>query len=433
MLALVCVLPCLSAFPEATKSVTRIGLADALARAREGNAGLLSERLAASIARERARYSWNAFLPSLSLGASLRNAHGLAGSAPAAREGTSLEASAGLSLTLTAGIPEARRQADIARDAALLSLSDAEAIVERDVKTAYYLLLADRDALALAEGDRALAVRQADYVRKNYESGLASELELLEARYAAASGEPKIDEARRAYRQACGEFALLLGMEPSEEVELTDSLEGDPRPVLLPEPVDSYVERARAVLSAKYALETAKSVRREGALTQRAPTLGLSESVGVANLEDGPRAPDYGTLTLSVSVPLNGYVRGSKEWLAGRERDAAIRKAEIELGSARREVLLRIRSLVELLEGKFLAIKLAAMNERLAERAYELSGQGYRAGLVKQTDYDGARQRLLQAKLSAVSAGYDYRIGVIELGYYLGLSEEETCGGEGSR
>ncbi len=414
-------------------SVTRLGLEESLARAREGNASLLSERLAASVAQERARYSWNAFLPSLTLGGTLRNVHELAGSAPPSRGGTSLEVSAGLSLTLTAGIPEARRQSGLARDAALLSLSNAESVVERDVKTAYYLLLADRDALELAEGDRALANRQAEYVRKNYESGLASELELLQARYAAAANEPKIDEARRAYRQACREFAILLGIEPTGDIELTDTLETNPRPVRLPDPPGSYVERSYSVRSARYALETAKSERRAGLLVQRAPTVSLSESVGVSNLEDGPRAPDYGTFSLSVSIPLNGYIAGSREWLSANERETAVLKAGIALERARRETFLLVQGLVERLEGRYRSIDLAAMNERLAARAYELSGQGYRAGLVTQTEYDGARQRLLEARLAALTAGYNYKIGVIELAHGLGLTEAEVCGGEAGR
>ncbi len=434
MSAILTAILCVEAVSDAPpESVTRIGLDEALARAREGNAILLTERLSASLAGERARYSWNAFLPSFSLGAALRNAHGLAGSPPAGREGTSLEVSAGISLTLTAGIPEKRKQADLARDTAFLSLSGAESAVERDVKTSYYLLLADRDALELAEGDRALATRQAEYVRKNYESGLASELELLQARYAAASVEPKIEEARRAYRQAVREFAMLLGIEPTGDVELTDSLEANPRPVRLPAPVASYVERANAVRSARNALETAKSESRAESLTQRAPTVSLSESVGVANLEEGFRAPDYGTFTLSVAVPLNGYVPGSREWLSLREGASAIRKAEIALERARRETASLLQGLVERLEGLYRAIDLATMNVRLAERAYELSGQGYRAGLVKQTEHDDARQRLLEARLAALTAGYKYKIGVIELAHGLGLSEEAVCGGEAGR
>ena len=416
--------------PPSAGSPVRLSLEAALELARAGNATLLSERLSASIAADRARHSWNAFLPSLALGASYRNVHDLRDNGENSRSASSFDVSAGISLTLAAGLLETRKQASLFSDAANLSLSYAEATAARDVTVAYYLLLADRDALALAEGDNALAKRQAEFVRKNYESGLASELELLQSRYTVASGEPKIDEARRAFRQSCREFSLLLGLEPAADIELTDRLETDPRPVRLPEPVEAYGERGYAVKAARVALEVAKSERRAGLLAGRAPSVSLGESVSIADMEDGFHAPDAGTFTLSVSVPLNGYVPGSKEWLAGRERDAAIRQAELDLARARRESLSRILGLVERLDGLYRAIELARMSERLAERTQELSGQGYRAGLVTQTEFDIARQRLLEARLEAVTAAYRYKIGVVELAHGLGIDEATAYGGE---
>lgn len=414
-------------------SPVRLSLEESLAFARAGNAALLSERLSTSIASNRAKYSWNAFLPSLSLGATFRNTHDLAGGSNSDRIGNSFDASAGLSLTLTSGVVETRKQLGLFRDAANLSLLNEEAKTERDVKVAYYFLLADRDALELADGDIALAKRQAEFVRKNYESGLASELELLQSRYTVASGEPKIDEARRAFRQSCREFALLLGIEPSGDIELTDRLEADPRPVRLSEPVEAYVERGYAVQAARTAVEIARSERRAGLLTRRGPTVSLSESIGIANLDEGFHAPETGTFTLSVAIPLNGYVPGSKEWLSGQEQETVIRQTEISLAQARRESLSRIHGLIERVDGLFRAIELAAMNERLAERTHELSGQGYRAGLVTQTEHDIARQRLLEARLVAVTAAYQYKIGIIELAHGLGVSESEVCAGEAGR
>ncbi|HPX14440.1 MAG TPA: TolC family protein [Treponemataceae bacterium] len=86
---------------------------DAVGLALENNSSVQRERLAESVARARSAASWNAFLPDISLSAALRNVHELAGLDDTVRPdptGTDLSASAGIRLSLQAGVGETLRQ-----------------------------------------------------------------------------------------------------------------------------------------------------------------------------------------------------------------------------------------------------------------------------------------------------------------------------------
>jgi outer membrane protein TolC len=407
-------------------------LEDALGLAKRANASLILEGLTTRAAERRASRWWNLFVPSASLGVSARNVHSLGGNDGPAQSGTSVTATAGLQLSLGPSARETILQTSLTRDAALLSLAERERFVAREVKKSYYALLADREALSLAEVDLELAARQAELVKKNYDSGLASELSLLEATYAAAAIEPKIQEGRRAYRSALRSFAILLGLEPSASLELAGSLAALANPAPATGDLSSLVEAAPSVRVASLELKRAESVFRAARLQRYGPTISASEAVSTQDLDEGLSPPRNGTFSLSVTIPLNGYLPFSKETLSSLDAADSVARAAEELSLARKESHARILALSESLEGFSQGMELAAMNERLATRAYELSGQGYRSGLVTQTDLDSARQRLLESRLASLTAALRYETGLIDLAHELGVSERDLCAKEPS-
>ena len=66
------------------------------------------------------------------------------------------------------------------------------------------------------------------------------------------------------------------------------------------------------------------------------------------------------------------------------------------------------------------------MNETIAERAYQLSQEGYRAGLVSQTDMENSRQQMVSAQLSGSTSQSQYLVGVGNLANALGLQVQDV-------
>ena len=151
---------------------------DAVRLALENNSSVQRERLAESVARARSAASWNAFLPDISLSAALRNVHELAGLDDTVRPdptGTDLSASAGIRLSLQAGVGETLRQTELEKNRAEIVRTDAEASVVRAVKTSYYAIATEQRRLELYGKNLELAQREAAMVQKNYNAGLAIE------------------------------------------------------------------------------------------------------------------------------------------------------------------------------------------------------------------------------------------------------------------
>ena len=403
---------------------------DAVRLALENNSSVQRERLAETVARARSAASWNAFLPDISLSAALRNVHELAGLDDTVRPdptGTDLSASAGIRLSLQAGVGETLRQTELEKNRAETVRTDAEASVVRAVKTSYYAIATEQRRLELYGKNLELAQREAAMVLKNYNAGLASELSLLQAQYAAASLEPDLLQTRQEFAQTLRAFNILLGIDPDTSVVFTDTLEHNFPEVCLPVDVPERIELRADVTTARIARDAAVSRRRAGTLNRYAPSVTLSESAGVSDLQDGFSAPETGTFTLSVAIPLNGYIPGSETRIDAKELDAAVEKAEIALKDARTEAREEIRSLFDTLNRLQKSIEITRLNETVAVRAYELSREGYESGLVALTDLDEARQKSLEARFSMLNAVYLYKAALIELAYALTIEESELC------
>lgn len=406
-----------------------LSIAQAIELARLGNASLKKMRLERDIAVLKEKNAWNAFLPAIALSGSLRNTHSLGGSTTVPT-GTEIGASAGLSLQLQPAVRESLRQTALAREISELSYDALERDVLLSVHTAYYNLLADREGLALAEKDFQLAGSQAAYVQKKYDNGLVSELSYLQAKYAADSLEPKLMDQRRSYRQAVRNFCALIALPPDTEITLVDALDHNFRPVTISCTLDDFLARRSDVRLALLNITLAQSARTGATLNRYGPTVSLSENFQASGLQDELNMPETGTFTLSVSIPLNGYIPGSKERINAREKEAAVESATIAfeqtLVSARNEALSQMDQLDQL----YRSMEITRENERIASRAWNLSVQGFESGLVDQNDLDSARQKMLNARLAVLRAGYAYKAGLLQLSAALGLDESELCGME---
>lgn len=407
-----------------------LSVEDAVQLALENNSEILKARLSERVARAHASSSWNVFLPDISLTAALRNVHELAGLKDSTRQdtlGNDMSASAGLRLTLQPGVREILLQTGLEKEQQELLRTEVEASVSRMVKKSYFAIATERRRLELYEKNLELAKREAGLVQRNYNAGLASELTLLQARYAAASLEPDLLQVRQEFEQTLRAFNILLGIESDTAVVFTDSIEHNFPEVCLPEDVAVRIEERADVATARIALERAMSRRRAATLNRYAPSVSLSESASVSDLQNGFSAPETGTFTLSVAIPLNGYIPGSATRMDAKELDAVVEQAELALNDTRIQAQEEVRELTDTLNRLQKSIELTRMNETVAVRAYELSREGYESGLVTQTDLDEARQKSLEARFSVLNAMYLYKAALIELAHALIMEESELC------
>ncbi len=412
----------------ALDTVIQEGLAVTLEEARSlaltGNADLRSQRLSLDSARRSSQSRWNAFLPGISLNGGISNSHGITdGSASS----WGWNASSGLTLSLTAGIPVQMRLAALGYELAQTNYQMQLQTVMASVASSFYNLVAEAQSLAILADNVELTRQQYEQARSDYNRGLASELEMLRSQYAYVSAGPQLERAKSQYQSNLAAFQILVGSQrplvPAGDVLL--------RRLNLPSPEDlsrTHLEGRLDVIRGRQVLREAELGRTAAALSALAPSVSLSESfsMGPAGGRMDGEPSVSGRFSVSVSIPVDGFIPGSPENLsvkrAGDTVEAAQLSLETILSKAHQDIVAKA-SEVELLWN---AIAVASLNESIAERAYQLSQEGWRAGLVSQTDLEDTRQQMVSAQLAAGTSRSQYLVGVGSLADALGLTVEQV-------
>lgn len=414
----------------AAEQVRYISLEEAQQLALEGNATLRSQQLSLEASKREAQSRWNSFLPGISLSGSLSNSHNIyspsVSSAGAGGTGGnsswSWGASAGLNLSLTAGIPVQMQLASLRYELAQTNYESQRQSILSSVASSFYNLLTSTKNLTVLEDNVSLTRQQYEQARLNYNRGLTSELDMLRAQYAALSAEPQLDKARSQYESDLAAFQLLIGSQekyiPQGEFLLQE--------LRLPEAqdlVDSYLENRLDVIQKRQSLREAELSKTAQVLSAKAPSISLSENIRLSptgsSMSGTPSVS--GSFSVGVSIPVDGYIPGSSKSLSVDKSKDAVETAQINLettlAQARQDIINKASN-VKLL---WHSVEIAKLNETIAERSYQLSQEGYGAGLVSQTDMENSRQQMVSAQLAGSTSQSQYLAGVEQLAIALGL------------
>ena len=421
-----------------------ITLEEAQKLALEGNSTLRSQQLSLEASRREAQSRWNSFLPGISLSGSLSNSHtiyapkssslggggGAGGNSSGKSSGNSAwswGASGGLNLSLTAGIPVQMKLASLRYELAQINYESQRQTILSSVASSFYNLLTSTKNLTVLEDNVALTRQQYQQALQNYNRGLASELDMLRAQYAALSAEPQLDKARSQYESDLAAFQLLIGSQEKYIPQGDFSLQQ----LQLPEAqvlVDSYLEQRLDVIQKRQSVQEAELSKTAQMLSAKAPSISLSENIRLSptgNSMSGTPSVS-GSFSVGVSIPVDGYIPGSSKSLTVEKSKDSVETARINLettlAQARQDIINKANN-VKLL---WHSVEVARLNETIAERSYQLSQEGYRAGLVSQTDMENSRQQMVSAQLSGSTSQSQYLVGVEQLAIALGLQVQEV-------
>ena len=410
--------------------VRYISLEEAQLLALEGNATLRSQQLSLEASKREAQSRWNSFLPGISLSGSISNSHNIynpAGSSAGGNSNWNWSASGGLSLSLTAGIPVQMLLATLRYEIAQTNYENQRQSILSSVASSFYNLLTSTKNLTVLEDNVSLTRQQYQQARLNYNRGLTSELDMLRAQYAALSAEPQLEKARSQYDSDLAAFQLLLGSQekyiPTGEFSLQQLQLPDAESLIA-----SYLENRLDVIQKRQSLREAELSKTAQVLSARAPSISLSESIRMGPSGGGmSEEPSVsGSFSVGVSIPVDGYIPGSTKSLSVDKSKDSVEVARINLETtlvqARQDIVNTAKN-VQLL---WHAVEISKLNETIAERAYQLSQEGYRAGLVSQTDMENSRQQMVSAQLSGSTSQSQYLVGVGNLANALGLQVQDV-------
>jgi len=400
----------------------------AVRMARENNLALQQARIDLGILGRGRETSWNRFLPSLNGGLSLTHAYPPA-SLASDPSPWDLSGTVSSNLSLSSASAYRLRAAALGYDAGLITLDRVDRQLERDVRKAFYSLLLKLENIRLLEQSLETARKRYEQVSTNYEYGLVSELDRLNAQVNLENLKPDLERARTDYQTASMELKQELGLERTRELVLDGAIETDVLSLDARELIRSHASLRLEVQALLRQLVILENDRKLAAADEFAPALSLSYSYRLLQSDPFSLAgwgasgwSGRSNLAISLSVPIDGAIPSSASRVRLADLDDRIRKTNLELIQVRQAGEIRIETLVLNLERSGLSIEVLKKNAELARRVYELTEREYEAGLTDLLTLEESYDGLQQSRLRVLTEQYNYVSLLLDLEYELNAS-----------
>jgi outer membrane protein TolC len=427
----------------------RLSADEAVERAIKSNLGLESARVTTSTKKRASDYSWNQFIPNVTVGASVildnekTTASGMIpveipgfspihGVVPYSVEASQWHVAASIQVSLNISIAmfENMKRLKLDYQGGLIAYDKARLQLERDVRKAYNSMLLLQENIALLRENYEAAGRRVQLARANYNAGLVPELTLLQAQVAMENMKPVMDQVENGYRLSMANFAMFLGMAydtPFELVPLekvTDFISLDVKDLI--SKAASGKPDINELRHSMLLLKSARKAQFESLL----PTLSLSWNTTPTFLRD-PWKDSWGEkdnwrdqggrFTISLGIRLHSLIPFSQDFQNVKNLDDQIRSANIGLARMIQGTEIEIYNTVLALNKTQITAEAQAQTVALADRAYRLTEQAFRAGLQDLLQVQNAELELKQAKVSMLEHQFNYLNGLLDLEYSIGV------------
>ncbi len=393
------------------------------------NVGLASGRVDAASKKRKVDTAWNVFLPTVDVSGTMARLNEFTPS-PYSLYQWSAVGSLSAQLALNLGLFEGMRNLKLDYEAGLITYAQAKARLERDVRKAYYSILLLQDNIAIMEETLEAAEKRARQADANYRAGQVPELSMLQAKVAAENLKPAVAEMRNGLRASMAGFAMNLGFPNGVEL----SLAGFGQPDFVDLDVDAMVPGALArrldVQGLVKSMESLESARKLMFFQLYTPTLALGLNFDPTFqgdpwkdswfMDDGWKQSS-GMFRATLTYRLNGLLPFSAEAQGLVDMDENIEKLRMALAQTVRGMETEIDSIVLQLEKSSGSIATLALNVQLAERAYRLAEESYRAGGQDILEVQSAELELRKARNEVLKEKFNYMTGLLDLEYALGV------------
>ena len=129
---------------------------------------------------------------------------------------------------------------------------------------------------------------------------------------------------------------------------------------------------------------------------------------------DGDTWSDSGSIGLTISLPLDGWLPGSSTRNSIKSIETSLDVLSKEKAETFRNAAAETNLLIDTMKDSLLNIESLELNERVAKRTYELTEEGYRNGTQEflaleeaEDDWNTAKQNLLAEKLDFLTSLFD--------------------------
>lgn len=391
----------------------------------EQNLDLKASQLDLEMSEDQNNNSWNVLLPDFSIGGGISRTGSLLNDSSGS-SAWAVSGSLAASLSLNASSFFTMDYYRLSFEAQELMYQMDEDQLKVNVKNQFYYLLAYKENLELERKNLELASKRWAQTETNYQNGLASELEVLEAKNTYESMRPSYTDTKTSYETQLMSFKSLLGLSLEQAIELDGRLE----PVILDLDagalVNNFMLKRSDIQSSLKSIEVQENLASIEALDDRSPSLTLSAdwSSSAADLGNIDFS-DSASFSAYINMPLNGFIPGSSESLDISEAETAVEQARLSYQDTVDSAEQEIRTLVMQLEGYRENIEITEESVLLAQRTYEMTEDAYNTGTKELLYLEEAQNTLFSAQQDLLLSRYNYMSGFLDLEYALNATSDE--------
>lgn len=274
-------------------------------------------------------------------------------------------------------------------------------------KTAFYQTLLLKKVWEVAQESEANARENYEIMKKKYDNGVISKLQLLQAEVRWENIQPETIKAKRNYELALNNLKNFAGISTEEEITLEGNLDAFPS---MPE--EEPMERILEQRPDFNALKWEKELRGTDVKAQTAdyyPELKANFVLyNLSALSDQYKL-ERKNITYWIGLSLNIPIWNGGQTAARIERaKLELEKARIRIEKTKEAIFTELQNIYLRLEEAKARIDAGEKNVETAEKAFKIAESSARNGLATQLELKDARLLYDQAKVNYYSAIYDY-------------------------
>ncbi len=413
VLLLTTIFLCGMVFCYSQENIRKLTVDDAVILAADNNISLQRQRISLNTLEKKKDTSWNGISPSLSASGNM--------SIPFEENSKmSYSISASASLNFTPSLFTAIKTAKLNYENGVTSYENAVRTVELNVRKVFCNLLYTKENIQLQE-------RKLETAKSLYESNLAkynrgqlSELDLLNSQYNYESTIPTLQSLQINYDNSIATFKQTLGLNQSEEIELVGNIEDFLNIGKIE--INKNIEEVPAVKTILANMELAKTQLLATRFSAWGPSLSASYSYGKSgNFESSDLRTTGNALSLSLRIPLDGFLPWSNGALSIANQKANLQDLELQLKEKKESTELEIQNSIKKIEQAQAQLNVLENNVELAQKRYNMTLTAYNHGSKDLLTLQNASDALMTARINLSSQKITIFSAILDLENILGV------------
>jgi outer membrane protein TolC len=331
---------------------------------------------------------------------------------------TGLTMNLNLNLALFEGLKATRQNYESGR----LTYEQALAETETNVRKAFYGILVQEESLKIAKDKLATSEERLAQTKANYKNGIVPELSVLQTQLSVETQKPAIKESEIGLELAKNQFAFLIGLPVGTKLELSGSIDPKISQYDADALVKKYLGNSYDIALLRLNGDMLRTQVRATRFQIFTPSISLNQSWSpvLSAIDDkwtdkSNWTDSSGAFSVTVAFNLTNLLPFTSTGQSLAEQKDNVKKIDLAMKASLYNDELTIRNLVDRLDKSRSSIQAMELSVSIAEKAYALTEQGYRAGTIEYLDLKDAETSLLQARMGVLAEKFTYLSTVLDL------------------